>query len=219
MSSSAYSASEYDAFVVGEWRPVRSYCPRRHRWVVDYAAPIVAATVTTVSDPDAAMRRERLPAKSAAAQKQADGFASKMGERRGAYEVVLVKAIANAGRPLSYSDATDVLGVGQQALYGLLDTSLALVRLGGKARGGYVGLAGQHTNADIPLTEAERIVRNHLLRTGRATQHDLRCVTGQSYLLASRLMHMLEQDGTKPGNPRVKYFKLRPEYMRRRLED
>lgn len=60
MSSSAYSASEYDAFVVGEWRPVRSYCPRRHRWVVDYAAPIVAATVVPV-DGDAQLQRERMP--------------------------------------------------------------------------------------------------------------------------------------------------------------
>lgn len=56
-----YTRSEYDAFVVGEFRAVRSYCPRRHTWVTDYAAPILAAVVGA-GDEDAALRREHLPA-------------------------------------------------------------------------------------------------------------------------------------------------------------
>lgn len=56
-----YTRSEYDAFVVGEFRAVRSYCPVRHTWVVDYAAPIVAATVSA-NDPDAVIdTEERFP--------------------------------------------------------------------------------------------------------------------------------------------------------------
>lgn len=57
MGHSAYSASEYDAFVVGEWRQVTSYCPRRHCYVVELAAPIVAATVDQ-ADPEAMMEYE-----------------------------------------------------------------------------------------------------------------------------------------------------------------
>jgi hypothetical protein len=42
-----YTRTEYDAFTVGEFRQVQSYCPRRHTYVTDYAAPIVAPTVDT----------------------------------------------------------------------------------------------------------------------------------------------------------------------------
>lgn len=55
-----YTRSEYDDIRLGAFRPVRSYCPVRHAWVTDYAAPILAAVVGD-GDEDAALRRERLP--------------------------------------------------------------------------------------------------------------------------------------------------------------
>lgn len=54
-----YSGTEYDAFAVGEYRLVRSFCPRRHRYVYDYAAPIVPMRVKP-SNPDAAMTPDDL---------------------------------------------------------------------------------------------------------------------------------------------------------------
>jgi hypothetical protein len=38
-----YTRTEYDDVRLGEWRVVQSYCPRRHCYVVDLAAPILAA--------------------------------------------------------------------------------------------------------------------------------------------------------------------------------
>jgi transposase-like protein len=55
-----YTRTEYDAFCVGEFRQVQSYCPRRHTYVTDYAAPIVAPTVDTPHTGDEQLNPERL---------------------------------------------------------------------------------------------------------------------------------------------------------------
>ena len=55
-----YTNTEYDAFTVGEFREVQSYCPRRHCYVTDYAAPIVAPTVDTARTGDEQLEREPL---------------------------------------------------------------------------------------------------------------------------------------------------------------
>ena len=55
-----YTNTEYDAFTVGEFREVQSYCPRRHCYVTDYAAPIVAPTAKTVHTGDEQLAREPL---------------------------------------------------------------------------------------------------------------------------------------------------------------
>ena len=134
-ASHMYTRTEYDDLHVGEWRVVQSYCPRRHCYVTDYAAPIVAPTVDTAPDPDAALAYDPLFRADHAAS------AAHFAKRRAAREAIIVAYLQEHG-DTQLSTIRELVGVGWEALRGLCSVSerLYIERRGTNA---YVCMVGR----------------------------------------------------------------------------
>ena len=158
-ASRMYTRTEYDDLRLGEWRVVQSYCPRRHCYVVDLAAPILAAEAIHV-DHDAALASERLPG-------PVHPMADMWEARRVRRTELLTNAIQAAGGPITSSEAIAIVGITYSAFLNFLAASDDFVILR-QTRGKYIGLP-HHTEADLPLAQIESRARDVLLRTGPIT--------------------------------------------------
>ncbi|MGK2953567.1 MAG: hypothetical protein ACSLEZ_14450 [Thiobacillus sp.] len=159
-ASHMYTRTEYDDLHVGEFREVLSYCARRHCYVIDYAAPIVAARADHNVDPDAAMCREHLPGPQ-------HPMAGIWEERRNVRTEALRAAIESAGRPISNEEAIRVTGVHEHTMQGFIAGGDDFVVLFSH-RSKFIGLP-HHTEADLPLSLVEQRALDVLLRTGPIT--------------------------------------------------
>jgi hypothetical protein len=171
-----YTGTEYDDIRLGEWRVVQSYCPRRHCYVVDVAAPILASSANAIADPDAAMVAEPMPG-------QKPWVADIYQARRVARTEALTNAIRDAGRPISSAQAIAVVGISDSAFLNFLAGSDDFVVLR-QTREKWVGLP-HHTEADLPLSPIESRARDVLRRTGPIAMTQLAAEMGVKYIRAS----------------------------------
>lgn len=121
MDSGLHTGTEYDTcgFALGEWRTVRSFDPIRHRWVTDYAAPIVAKRGVPV-DGDAQLERERLPRGATMGVITFDGSDARRQAQRERQQITDL-LIANG--PMTANDIAAALGTDRKRIILLLRRS------------------------------------------------------------------------------------------------
>lgn len=211
LGGSVYSGTEYDDMRVGEWRAVRSYCARRHTWVVDYAAPILASAADGVAGGDELLQPEKLPGK----HRGRDEYASTMARRHADREERITAVIEATGGPIRLRVACKVAGCGDQALRRTLDVSGTLHLLTAADTTCYVGLP-HHTVRDLPLTKQQQRFVDTLRALGEATESEIIAALGLSRNVMHRYMQFVDYEVQKRHNGRqiytVRLYRLKAQW-------
>lgn len=199
-----YTNTEYDDIRLGAWRVVWSYCPRRHRYVRDLAAPILAAQGIAADDPDATIAPER-PGRA---------YAQERYERR---EAAVVAEIERLGRPITFVEACKAANCGDHPIRTMLQLSDVLQHLGKRAGEAYIGMM-HHTRADLPMTQVAQRLVAVLRELGEATRPEIIAAMGWSNAGGdwSRYQWLVDHRTEPFSNGRQMYtrrvYRLKPEY-------